>query len=53
MACDDLAWTMLASWVYTHGKILAPIQTGKGGNCRAFWRHRFFITIKLLMGGHA
>jgi hypothetical protein len=23
--CDDLAWTMLASWMYTLGKIIAPI----------------------------
>jgi hypothetical protein len=25
MMCDDLAWTMLASWIYTLGKIIAPI----------------------------
>jgi hypothetical protein len=25
MLCDDLAWTMLASWMYSLGKNLAPI----------------------------
>jgi hypothetical protein len=36
---DDLAWMMLASWMCTLGKILAPILRDEGGNRRAFRRH--------------
>jgi hypothetical protein len=28
--CDDLAWTMLASWMYTLGKNLVPILKARG-----------------------
>jgi hypothetical protein len=42
---------LLASWMCTLGKILAPNLMGEGGNCQAFLR-LILHQDRLFMGGH-